>query len=249
MRTNIKRLHRVFIVTFLLIALALTNLTVFGRDKMMARPENNRRIAGWDNQSLRGGIFDRNGEVVAVTESKGTARRYPAGESFAPVIGYLDAKIGSAGLEARFGAELSGRPPFWAALGLNFPLALQGEDLILTVSGSLQCEAMRLLAGRRGAAVVLEPGTGAVLALASQPSFDPSRLSEQWDSIRQDKAAPLLNRATQGLYPPGSTFKVVTLSAVLSQRPDLAHKKYSCTGQLELPGYTVHCPLPHGSWT
>ncbi|NLG85800.1 MAG: hypothetical protein GX489_01035 [Firmicutes bacterium] len=246
MRANVQRLQKVFICVFLLIVLALTNLTVFQRDKLMASPYNNQRVAGWDNQSIRGGIFDRHGEVLAVTDKKGGPRVYPAGYDLAPIIGYLDPKIGAAGLEARYGAELSGRPPFWAALGLNFPLAVQGEDLVLTVSLSLQREAMRLLAGRRGAAIVLDPRTGAVLALASQPSFEPSKLAKQWESISHDKAAPLLNRATQGLYPPGSTLKVVTLAAVLSQRPELAANNYHCPGQLTLPGYTVHCSQAHG---
>lgn len=246
MRTNIQRLRRLFIGGFLIIVLALTNLTVFQRDKLMASPYNRQRITGWDIQSLRGGIHDRHGEVLAVTEKKGGPRHYPVGKAFAPVIGYLDPKIGAAGLEAYYGAELSGRPSFWAALGLNFPLAAQGEDLILAISSELQREAMRQLAGHRGAAVVLDPRTGAVLALASQPSFDPARLSEEWDNVREDKAAPLLNRATQGLYPPGSTSKLVTLATVLTQRPDLLNKTCECSGTLVLPGYTVNCPRAHG---
>ena len=105
---------------------------------------------------------------------------------------------------------------------------------------------MRYLAGRRGAAVVLDPRSGAVLALASQPSFDPVHLAAKWENVRQDSAAPLLNRATQGLYPPGSTLKLVTLAAALTRRTDLVNKVYHCSGKLALPGYTIHCSQPHG---
>ena len=98
MGTNIQRLLRLFIGGFLLVVLALTNLTVFQRDRLMASPHNNQRITGWDSQSLRGGIYDRHGEVLAVTEKKGGSRHYPGGQALAPVIGYLDPKIGAAGL-------------------------------------------------------------------------------------------------------------------------------------------------------
>jgi peptidoglycan glycosyltransferase len=246
MKVSIWKLMRFFTIGYLLIIVALTNLTVFQRERLMASPYNKHRITGWDNQNQRGGIYDCHGEALAVTSEKGGQRQYPLGEITAPIIGYLNTGIGAAGLEARYSAELSGRPPFWSTLGFNLPLAPVGEDLILTIDSRLQREAMQFLAGRRGAAVVLDPRSGAILVLASQPSFDPTELAGQWEHIRQDAAAPLLNRATRGLYPPGSTLKLVTLATALSERTDLAATTYNCPGRLALATQTVHCSEPHG---
>lgn len=246
MKNNARYLFRAFVVGFSVVGLMLTNLTVFQRGNLMSSPLNGRRLAGWDNQSLRGGIYARGGEIVAETKVIGGPRRYRNGWAWGPIVGYLDRKLGATGLEASYAAELSGRPFLWSALGLNFPITGRGEDLVLTVDAGLQEKAMRLLAGKAGAAVVLDPRTGAVLALASQPSFDPATVSRDWTEISRDEAAPLLNRATQGLYPPGSTLKLLTAAAALSRNPDVLTRRYFCPGELKLPGYTVHCPRTHG---
>lgn len=247
MKNNARYLFRAFVVGFSIVGLMLTNLTVFQRDKLMSAPANSRRLAGWDNQSLRGGIYARGGEVVAETKVVGGPRRYSTGWAWGPIVGYMDQRLGAAGLEASYAAELSGRPLLWSTLGFNFPLTGRGEDLVLTVDAGLQQKAMRLLAGKKGATVVLDPRTGAVLALASQPSFDPATVGRDWAEISRDEAAPLLNRATQGLYPPGSTFKLLTAAAVLSRNPEVLTRRYVCPGELKLPGYTVHCPRAHGT--
>ena len=101
---------------------------------------------------------------------------------------------------------------------------------------------MDCLAGYHGAAVVLDPRTGAVLALASQPSFDPEHIAQEWGNVYQDAASPLLNRAVQGLYPPGSILKLLTMASALSQKPDLATRLYNCSGT----AYGIRCSEPHG---
>lgn len=245
MKRNALRLFQVLLAAFAVVAMVLTDLAVFERDKLISSPANSRRLAGWDNQSRRGGFYDRSGEVLAHTAEAGALRRYSEGWALGPVVGYLDPRIGAAGLEARYAAELTGRPAFWSALGLNASLTGQGEDMVLTLDKNLQMRAMRLLAGKKGAAVVLEP-SGAVLALASQPSFNPSTVADKWAEVSQDKSAPLLNRATQGLYPPGSTLKLLTLETALRRDPGVKDRIFHCPGKLELPGYTVHCPRAHG---
>ena len=246
MKNNIGRLFRFFVLAFTAIVLALTNLAVLQRPQMVNSAYNSRRLAGWDSQSRRGGIYARDGEVLAQSVPGETKRRYQSSWAFAPVLGYFSPDLGASGLEARYAEALTGSPPFWAALGLNTSLFGQGEDLVLTVDKALQEQAMRLLAGRRGAVVVLDPKSGAVLALATQPSFDPAILERDWSKVSQDRAAPLLNRATQGLYPPGSTLKLVTLLAALTADQGTLERTYSCYGELKLPGYMVRCPEAHG---
>ncbi|MDI3522526.1 MAG: penicillin-binding protein [Bacillota bacterium] len=246
MKRNINYLFRALVAAFAVVTLVLTNLTVLQREELMSAAANSRRLAGWDNQSRRGGIYDRSGEVLAQTESAGGPRRYRDSWAFGPVLGYLNPRLGASGVEARYAAVLTGRPAVWSALGLSFPLTGRGEDLILTVDRGVQEEAMRLLAGKKGAAVVLDPRSGAVLALASRPAFDPASVAQEWEKISKDEDAPLLNRATQGLYPPGSTLKLLTLATVLSRQPAAGEQRYNCPGKLVLPGYTVHCPRAHG---
>ena len=110
-----------------------------------------------------------------------------------------------------------------------------GDDLYLTIDYRLQSLAEELLEGEAGAIVALDPTTGEVLALASRPTFDPNRLSreltaKQWESIVQDEARPLTNRATQGQYPPGSTFKIVMAAAALESQTVEPSTKIRCVG-------------------
>ena len=86
-----------------------------------------------------------------------------------------------------------------------------GDTVVSTLNADLQTTAYNSLGDRRGAVVALEPSTGKILALVSKPDFDPNTISENWDTLVNDETnSSLLNRATMGQYPPGSTFKVVT---------------------------------------
>ncbi|MCX7858919.1 MAG: penicillin-binding protein 2 [Chloroflexus sp.] len=190
---------------------------------------------------LRGAILDRRGRTL--TESvmiNGIARRtYPLANqydmtAFGHVLGFFSPRYGQSGLEATYNAYLSGeRGNEWEMLLSEWTgEAQRGNSLTLTLDAELQARVAALLGERRGAVVVLDPRTGAILALVSRPGFDPSqlvvnpaasdlaaerrRVSDYWSQLNRDDAGqPLLNRATQGRYPPGSTFKTVTAVAVL----------------------------------
>ncbi|MGB9738028.1 peptidoglycan D,D-transpeptidase FtsI family protein [Chloroflexus sp.] len=190
---------------------------------------------------LRGPISDRKGRILVESVLvNGIARRsYPlAGAyditAFGHILGFFSPRYGQSGLEARFNDYLSGeRGNEWQSLLNEWTGELpQGNALTLTIDAELQDQVARLLGDRRGAVVVLDPRTGAILAMVSRPGFDPSRLvvdpaaadlaaerqrvSDYWSRLNQDDAGqPLLNRASQGRYPPGSTFKTVTAVAVL----------------------------------
>jgi peptidoglycan glycosyltransferase len=94
---------------------------------------------------------------------------------------------------------------------------VSGNDVVLTIDSGIQKAAEKALLGHRGAIVAIDPTTGAVLALASSPTYSPAKVDEDWPTLSTGGAAALVDRATSSLYPPGSTFKVVTLTKVLSE--------------------------------
>ncbi|EFO81372.1 peptidoglycan glycosyltransferase [Oscillochloris trichoides DG-6] len=191
---------------------------------------------------LRGQIVDRNGVVLADSQSvNGFARRtYPVADRYDPaafsnILGFFSTRYGQSGLESTYSAYLTGeRGNELQRLQEQFVGGeRRGNTLVLTINAELQARAAQALAGRAGSIVVLDPRTGAILAMVSQPGFDPrglsfdpsaaswdaenARVSAYWAQIIADSAGqPLLNRPTQGLYPPGSTFKTLTAIAALA---------------------------------
>jgi peptidoglycan glycosyltransferase len=173
----------------------------------------------------RGSIFDATGNVLARTVNSGgeLLREYPYFVA-APVVGYRSNIFGTAGLERTYDAQLTGlislRP------GDELLRKFRGQtynpaDLVTSLDIELQRVATDLLGSQRGAIVALEPATGRVYALASSPTFNPNRIVDpqggrQYVAELQGREdSPLLNRATQGLYVPGSVFKIVTAVAGL----------------------------------
>jgi peptidoglycan glycosyltransferase len=203
----------------------------------------------------RGAIYDRDGIALARTVfTDGVARRVYPEPSTAEITGYFSPLLyGSSGLEASWDDELAGRSggnPFARALESLRGLPGQGIDLHLTLDTDLQRQAHDALGDRPGAAVVLEIESGAVLALASSPSFDANALvvateadrgpaQAAFTALNSDPRAPLVQRATSGLYPPGSTFKTITAAAAIDTdlaRPDSI---YEDAGELTIEGHTL----------
>jgi peptidoglycan glycosyltransferase len=172
---------------------------------------HNMRQGAADKQVLRGSILDANGEILARTSPETVWRRsYPLGPAAAHVVGYAHPVYGWSGVERAADAALSGcgvaGGDELSRLGRNM-LDLkrpEGTDVRITLDARLQRAAYDLLAGRAGAVVALRPSDGAILAMASSPSFDPAQPA----SGLRGRSAPMLNRTAQGLYPPGSTFKI-----------------------------------------
>ena len=144
-------------------------------------------------------------------------RRYPAGGLFAHAVGYSYVDLGRSGIEKSHDDELTGRrtelvTAFESILGRS----MDGDDVRTTLDPRGQRTAIAALAGRKGAVVALDVHTGAVRVMASVPGYDPNTLQRDFRRLTTDEAnAPLLNRATQNGYPPGSTMKVVTAAAAL----------------------------------
>jgi penicillin-binding protein 2 len=166
--------------------------------------------------------------------------------------------IGQAGMERIFEPVVRGRDGYkliqvdslgreQSALSVVQPSS--GADLYLTIDVRLQQEAERLLGDRAGAVVAMDPRSGALLAAVSHPAFDPNRFAtglsqEDWRQLRNDPAVPLMDRVTQGQYPPGSVFKVVLAAAALET--DLGNERYRCDGGLEYHGRRYRCWRKYG---
>ena len=196
---------------------------VFRPEFIAFMQSHDRRQFNPAHRILRGRILDRRGEVLAYSRESGerVQRLYPYGPAFAHAVGYNHPKFGAAGIEAAATVHLNGGEtaslPAWGELGrqlLTSDRRPRGQDLVLTLDTELQLTAIRLLGGHRGAVFLMRSDNGAVLVLASTPSYDPNRITP---GLFQgtDPSAPLLNRATQGLYPPGSSFKIVTAALAL----------------------------------
>ncbi len=124
-----------------------------------------------------------------------------------------------------------------------------GKDLILGIDGELQAHATKLLAGRRGAIVALDPKTGDVLAMASAPTFDVTDYIGSYNTLRDDPAKPLYFRAIQGTYQPGSTFKILTTLAALKKGVFDANRPAYCNGGYQMGSRRFRCLGVHGSVT
>lgn len=169
---------------------------------------------------MRGAITDCAGVPLARTRAPAMRREYPLGPAAAHLIGYADPVYGLAGIERLFDDRLLGRAigttGEWNQFGRNLldHSQLAGMAVRLTLDADLQREAHRLMAGRAGAVIVMDLRRGDVLALYSAPGFDPAHLEPALFTPAAH-AAPMLNRALNGLYPPGSTFKLLMAVAAL----------------------------------
>lgn len=181
----------------------------------------------------RGRILDSNGVVLA--ETRGERRVYPGGEACAQLVGWLNPRVGGpTGAEAKYNSLLRGYndPTELVSLyrrkDLPFWLLPVGQDVRLTVSREAQQRALRALRqaypNGNGAFVLMDAETGHVLTAVGTPTFDPNRLTVgMWQKLRTRKDAPLVFRPVDGLYVPGSVFKVVTAAAALEHGVPLRH--------------------------
>jgi len=228
--------------SFFVLSLGLVYWQVVKADTLLENPAN-RRLILMESRVTRGGIFDRNGEIIAQTQTlKGkNVRVYPKGELFEPLLGYSTVKLGAHGLEGSTADWLLGIKNTTPAQAVQqlFALPRQGDDVVLTLDSRLQSIAYNALKGKMGAAVAIDPRTGEVLALVSQPSYDPTNLDQNWnDIISHKQERPLENRAFS-LFPPGSVMKVVT-SAALFRSGINTTDLYNSTGSAIINGQTIN---------
>ena len=211
----------ILFVTYIMVGLFVGLMGYFGyflqvQSETVINNSYNARLDSFSDRIIRGEILSNDGKVLAktnVAEDGTEVREYPYGSLFAHVVGYSDQ--GKTGLEslANFYLLSSHMNLVEQAVNELSDVKNLGDQVVTTLDVGLQQAASDALGDRRGAVVVMEPDTGKILAMVSKPGFDPNQLSSQWESLisGDNTEAQLLNRAAQGVYPPGSTFKIVTL--------------------------------------
>jgi penicillin-binding protein 2 len=232
-------------------------------------PVTVREFLTWDEMAA---IEVNAPDLPGILVDLGTTRRYPFGATLAHVLGYVappaeadmgedpmlalpGIRIGRAGLEKYHDLALRGRAGA-VQLEVNAvgrvirELVRQegqpGPDITLTIDAALQQQVLARLGDESASAVVLDARNGEVLAMATNPSFDPSLFNSgvsqaQWVEWTNNRRAPLINKAAAGLYAPGSTFKMVVAMAGLEAKAITPYDRISCPGYLDLGDTRFHC--------
>ncbi len=221
MNTPIVRLYAFFALLFGVLVFATSWWSVFKAGEMRDNAANRRPLLA-EERIKRGTIRSADGKVLARSvkiDAERYARRYPTDETFAHAIGYSFTKLGRSGLEEYRNDPLTGRrTELIGAVDSILGERGVGDSIRTTLDSKAQQAAIDGLKGRKGAVVALEPKTGKVLAMVSTPSYDPNGLDEgnTFSELSTDEQnSPLVNRATQSGFPPGSTMKVVTAVAAI----------------------------------
>lgn len=239
-----KRLTHVLVVFSLMFALLVANLTlimVIQADYYQNMSINNHTLAK-ESKVQRGTISTYDNVLLAqsVLKDDGTyERQYPAGDLASHVVGYASDTYGTAGIESSCNDTLKGTSSYasWIDVLNSYAGNTEaGNDVKLTINSKVQQAAQDALEGYKGACVVMDPETGAVLALASSPTYDASDV----ESLLSDSSSSALyNRATQALYSPGSTFKIVTLETALENGTAKESTTFKSPSKLEIGGGEV----------
>lgn len=229
-----------FVILFVGLVAYLSYFQVF-KANIVKNNSYNKRL--WLNEEnvLRGSIKDRNGNILAYSEKNGDSntRYYKYGNLYSHIIGYSFREYGKSGLELEYNnvlLDINENAAINELKNLVLPTSI-GNDIKLTIDHNTQEKARNLLKGRKGSIILMNPKNGEIYSMVSLPDFNTSSLKDNWKEIAEDTDSPFLNRATQGLYTPGSVFKIVTtLGAIESIDIDL---EYNCTGSANIDGFIL----------
>lgn len=243
-----------FVLIFFSMIAYLVYFQVYRADGINANSYNTKKDSQQE-KIIRGSIYSSDGEILAGTnvDADGNETRlYPFDNVFSHVVGY--ASNGRSGIESIHNNDLLvSHASILDQLQAGSDTKIRGDNLYLTLDSSLQRACYDALGSYRGAVVVLEAKTGKVLAMVSKPDFNPNTISQDWESLISDTSgSSLFNRATQGQYPPGSTFKILTTLAYLREHPDdYQDYSYTCQGVISREDVSITCygGAVHGTQT
>ena len=251
MNRSLRRVAIAALVMFLAL-LINANVVQVGRANALKDNPHNVRVL-YSEYSHRRGPIVVDGHAIALSkrvhDNFRYLRAYPGGAAYAPITGYYSLRVGATGIEQAENDILSGSSDklFVKRLSDYFTgRTPQGGSVVLTIDDAVQQIAYNALAGKRGAVVALDPRTGAILAMASAPSYDPTPLAghnltgvqRSYNGLLHEPGSPLINRAISQRYFPGSTFKVITAAAALESGRFTPGSQLPAPNELSLPQTT-----------
>lgn len=209
----------------------------------------NKLVDKLSEQTIRGNIYSNDGTVLAETKRDNLGkeyRYYPYDNLFCHTVGSL--ANGKYGLESMYNYQLLSSDFSWVNKILTDVKGnkYEGNNLLTTLDIDIQKASYDALEGYTGAVVVMEADTGKVLSMVSNPSYNPNKAVEEWDLISKNENSPILNRATMGLYTPGSIFKTFTLETFLEAKKDVETFHFECKGKVSVLDKTIKCA--NGKW-
>ena len=242
-------------IVFMTYIMVLTFMALFGyviyfmfhdADRIVSDSHNKRRD-NFDKFVARGEIVSSDGEILAktVTDDEGNeTREYPCGSLFAHTVGYK--AYGGSGIEQEYDIDLMRSHENIADKFVNDlnDEKNDGDKVITTYNYDLTQTAAYALGDANGAVVVLDADTGDILVMYSSPTFDPNEIDSVWENIHSEEGSSstvLLNRCTQGMYAPGSTFKVVTALEYLREHKDYEDYEHYCEGEDIFNSVSIRC--------
>jgi peptidoglycan glycosyltransferase len=248
--TQIRRVGIGILLGFIAVFLQLNYLQIFAAERIASNNANVRSLLR-EYSIKRGSIVTVDGKTVALSKSTGGKldylRTYPGGDTYGHMTGYYSIIYGTSRIERSYDDVLLGEGGVISMQDIRdrlFDSGEQGDNVRLTVDSRLQEAARSALGNERGAVVALDPNTGEVRAIWSNPSYDPSPLASHntkeerryWNSLNPESSdSPLIDLSTSRGYPPGSTFKVVTAAAALESGRYNERSTFPDPQQLELP--------------
>ena len=239
----------IFMLLFVLMAGYVIWFLSGDTDRILNNPYNKRQEL-LAERVTKGNILSDKGKVLAktVTDKNGNEKRqYPFDGLFAHVVGRVT--HGTTGLEASESYTMltSGVPPLAGLLNELKGEKNPGNNIVTTLNVKLSQIASDALGSYRGAVVAMEPETGKIVAMVSKPTYNPNTIDVMWDKLIQEGGdddpdrSVLLNRATQGVYPPGSTFKLYTLLEYIRENEQYENFRYKCTGKIGRGKDAINC--------
>ena len=233
----------IFTALFVMLAVYI-NIVYFKESKELLSNSYNKQESNLMKKTLRGSILSSDGTVLAYSRlnADGSQTRvYPYGSVFCHAVGYN--AFSKNGIEAQVNYYLlnTGDSVLDRAQKSGEGSLADGYTAVSTLNSKLQVLADQALGEREGAVFVTDVKTGKILALVSHPVFDPNNIEEDWDYIAEDDSSPLLNRVTQGFYPPGSVFKIFTAYEYYREGMDYESYGFDCNGYFSTEDYRISC--------